>query len=207
MLQSLLADIQALGWLDWLITATALVYVVLAARENPWCWAWGGVSCGLWGYVSFTRYDLWLDALLQVYYVGMSGYGLYQWVYSAADRSPRAVVRWPLKRHLGLFAVGIPLSLLFGYLFGAYTPAAATYLDAFTTVFAVLTTYLVARKVLENWYYWIAIDLALCYLYASRGAWLFALLMVVYIGIAAWGLARWRKAVPGAAVLPTRAGS
>ena len=197
MLQSLLTEIQALRPLDWIITATALVYVVLAARENPWCWAWGAVSCALWGYVSFTQYDLWLDALLQVYYVGMSVYGLYHWVYKSADQAQLPVIRWPLKRHLLLFAVGIPLSLLFGYLFAAYTPAAATYLDAFTTVFAVLTTYLVARKVLENWYYWIGIDVALCYLYASRGALLFALLMVVYVGIAVWGLGRWRVAAAG----------
>ena len=189
MLQSLLTEIHALGALDWIITATALIYVYLAARENPWCWAWGGISCVLWAYVSFTQYELWLDALLQVYYVGMSVYGLYRWKFGAAlaKAATLPITEWPIKKHAALWLLGIPLSLLFGYGFAEYTPAAATYLDAFTTVFAILTTYLVVQKVRSNWLYWIGIDVALLYLYASRGAYLFATLMVVYIAIAAWG--------------------
>ena len=194
----LLAEIQALGPLDWGITATALVYVYLAARENAWCWAWGGVSCLGWAYVSFVQYDLWLDALLQVYYVGMSVYGLYHWKFNNTPNTPAApVVRWSWRKHVVLLAIGIPLSVFVGYAFAELTPAAATYLDAFTTVFAILTTYLVARKVLENWLYWIAIDVALAYLYASRGAYLFAWLMWVYIGIAVWGWYRWRATYRG----------
>ena len=194
MLEQLNTDLQALGALDIGVTVTALVYVYLAARENAWCWAWGLVSCAGWAYLSFVAYDLWLDALLQVFYVGMSVYGLYQWKFGpAAAQTPPPVVRWPLRKHLWLWALGVPLSLFFGYFFAAYTPAAATYLDAFTTVFAMLTTYLVVKKVLANWWYWIGIDLALCYLYFSRGAILFALLMLLYVGIAAWGWWRWRK--------------
>lgn len=194
MLEALFVEMRALGALDVVITATALVYVWLAARENPWCWAWGGVSCALWAYVSLTRYDLWLDALLQVYYVGMSVYGLLHWrIGTTGNEEPAApIVEWRWPRHLGLLVLGVPLSLLFGYGFATYTPAAATYLDAFTTVFALLTTYLVVRKVRSNWLYWIVIDLALAYLYASRGAYLFTGLMFVYVGIAAWGYWRWR---------------
>jgi len=40
----ILQEAAALGWIDWTVTVTALVYVVLAARQNVWCWVWGIVS-------------------------------------------------------------------------------------------------------------------------------------------------------------------
>ena len=87
------------------------------------------------------------------------------------------------------------LALAFGYFFDAYTPAAATYLDAFVTVFAMLATWLMTRKILENWLYWIIIDAASVYLFASRGAWLLSAVMVVYTGIAVMAYLGWRKRV------------
>ena len=74
-----------------------------------------------------------------------------------------------------------------------YTHAELAYLDSFTTCFAVMTTYLVAKKVLENWLYWIVIDAASIYLYLQKGYYPTVVLFAVYTGIAFWGYMQWRS--------------
>lgn len=191
--QNILTEAAALSWVDWVVTVTALIYVVLAARENVWCWFWGIISCSLWAYASFTFYDLWLDALLQLFYVAMGFAGIYQWRYGRSAGGDLPVSRMGGRQHIFALAGGGALAWLFGALFDEYTPAAATYLDAVTTVFSVIATFLLVRKRLENWLYWVAIDSLYSYLYFSRGAYLFALLMVLYTGIALAAYFRWRR--------------
>lgn len=194
MLQDIYKEALALSWVDWTATVTALVYVVLAARENSWCWFWGIISCSLWAYASFVFYQLYLDALLQLFYVAMAVVGIYQWRYGGKAGEEAPIRRLRAGEQAALLAVGGALSYLFGYFFDNYTPAAATYWDAATTVFSVLATILLVRKLLDNWAYWVVIDAVYVGLYLSRGAYLFALLMLLYTLIAAFALAAWWRA-------------
>lgn len=182
----------SMGWIDWVVTITALIYVVLASRGNAWCWMWGIISCSLWAYASFTFYQLYLDALLQVFYVGMGFLGIYQWQYRKEQKT-LDVTTMNLQGHAILGGMGVGVALVFGYIFGEYTAAAATYLDALTTVFSIIATFLLVRKVIENWIYWVIIDTAYVYLYSSRGAYLFALLMIIYVIIAISGYFHWKR--------------
>ncbi len=191
--EDFLLELAALRAVDWAATLTAVVYVVLAARVNPWCWVWGMVSCALWAYASFFFYHLWLDAILQLFYVAMAFVGWYRWQFGGAQQSALPVTRLRLRQHLPILLFGGLATLVFGYFFGAYTPAAATYADAFTTVFSVIATFMLIQKKLENWLYWIVTDLAYVWLYGTRGAYLFALLMVVYTVIAIVAYRRWQK--------------
>ncbi len=194
MFRTILAEAAALSWVDWVVAATALIYVVLAARRQVWCWFWGIISCSLWAYASFAFYDLYLDALLQLFYVAMAVVGIYQWKYGGQSGEGAPISRLSGRQHLVILAGGSLASLLFGYFFDEYTPAAATYWDAFTTVFSVIATLILVRKVLDNWAYWIITDLIYVGLYYSRGAYLFALVMVVYVAIAAFALLGWWRA-------------
>lgn len=196
----LLAEALALGWVDWAVTMTALLYVVLAARQNVWGWAWGIVSCGLWAYASFFFYRLWLDALLQLFYVVMGFVGIYKWIGKSGTQgrsggmtgSPR-ITMLTYWQHIGIILSGSAIAWLFGYFFDVYTPAAATYLDAFVTVFSVVATFLLVQKKLDNWAYWVVIDGVSVYLFASRGAYLFAFIMLAYTIIATNAFWQWRK--------------
>lgn len=192
-LESILEEAAAMSWIDWTATITAVLYVVLAARSNIWCWFWGIISCGLWAYASFAFYQLYLDALLQLFYVVMGFIGIYQWKYGGQGKVSLSITRMRWNQHLAVLGSGTALALAFGYFFDEYTPAAATYLDAFTTIFAVLTTFLLVQRILENWIYWVIIDATYVYLYASRGAILFSVLMVVYVIIAAAAYFRWKR--------------
>ncbi|MGH1434457.1 MAG: nicotinamide riboside transporter PnuC [Lewinella sp.] len=193
MFPQLVQEIMALGRLDWVVTLTALVYVVLSARNNAWCWPFGIVSCALWAYVSYG-YGLYSDVLLQVFYVAMGFWGLYNWQRGSEEGGVMRISRMKKEDHLLYLVVGIAGGLLLGYLF-SYTNAEATYWDAFTTSFSVLATIMLVRRQLENWYYWFVVDLAYAGLYYSRGAVLFALLMVIYTVIVVYAYYTWRKQV------------
>jgi nicotinamide mononucleotide transporter len=100
---------------------------------------------------------------------------------------------WSLSRHV-VVIVGIVLtSLATGYGLEKNTSAALPYLDSFTTWGAVITTYMVTQKVLENWLYWLVIDAVAIYLYIDRELYLTALLMALYVVLAVFGWFIWLK--------------
>lgn len=191
---SLIAEqIQSQTWLDGVITTTALIYVWLAAKEKIWCWAWGIVSCSLWAYADFARYNLWVDGILQIFYVGMGVWGLYSWRFGGAGKRELPIRRMPLQSHLGILAAGTILTLLLGLVFDKYTPTSLPYPDSFITAFSVIATFLTVRKVLENWLYWIVVDALAVFLFAARDALLIAVVMLAYTVIAIFGFTNWRR--------------
>ncbi len=186
-------------WVELISVITAIIYVVLAARQDIRCWLFGIISAMLWTYAAAVYYKLYVDAILQVYYVIMGVYGWYAWSSGfkkhslESPQSQRLISTLKMQTHFQIIIGGLILTAIVGTLFKNYTDAAATYLDAFTTVFSIITTVLVARKVLENWLYWIVIDATYIYLYGSRGGYLFAFLNIVYVIIAIIGFIHWRK--------------
>lgn len=185
--------IAQMTWIEVVAVITGIIYVILAAKENVWCWSFGIVSSVLSVYAMYVLFDLYIDAALYAYYVIIGFYGWYQWLYGSTEKAELSINTWSMQQHLYTIGGGIALSLLVGYFFATYTAAAATYLDAFTTVFSIIATVMVTRKVLENWLYWIVIDAVYVYLYSSRGGYLFAFLMVIYTIIAIIGYYNWRK--------------
>lgn len=194
----IIEQLQAFQLVEWVATITAIIYVILAARNNDWCWAFGVISSAAWALASYSLYGLYLDAILQLFYVIMGIAGIYKWQYQS-DSSPTdtSISSMTKQEHIFTFAIGIPLALLFGYFFATYSEAASTYLDALTTVFAIITTFWLVQKRIENWLYWIVIDFAYVYLYGSRGAWLFAALMIINIIVAIQGWFKWKKELNG----------
>ncbi len=179
--------------LDWAITLTALAYVWLAARENAWCWAFGIVSCGLWAWADFFSYNLWVDGVLQVFYVAMGAWGLYAWKYGGQGRAALRIQRLPLRSHFFLALAGLALTLALGFLFKKYTPTSFPYADSFITAFSIIATLLTVKKVLENWLYWIVFDALAVFLFWAKGAVLVSFVMVVYTVVAVYGYRRWRS--------------
>lgn len=186
---------------------SALIYVVLAAKQNIWCWPAALVSTVIYTVIFYEVY-LWMDSLLQIYYFAMAIYGWYCWRHLGTAKnetsltgvnkernanSDLAISSWALATHIkAIIILGI-ISLALGYFMASNTPTHFPYLDSLTTVFAVFATYLVAQKVLENWLYWVAIDALSIYLYIEKGLNPTALLFILYTVIAIIGYFTWRK--------------
>ncbi|MCC6725974.1 MAG: nicotinamide mononucleotide transporter [Saprospiraceae bacterium] len=201
--QQLLNDIsqqfQSQSLLDWAITVTALAYVFLAAKEYAVCWVFGIVSSGLWAWADFFRYNLWVDGLLQIFYVVMGFAGLYAWLFAPQKTGEKVAVHTlPLRQQAYLIALGLALTVMLGFLFKQYTPTSFPYADAFITAFSIIATFLTIKKVLESWLYWIVFDALAVALFWAKDAVLVALVMVVYTLMAVYGWRQWRAGVAAA---------
>jgi nicotinamide mononucleotide transporter len=176
-------------WFEVAAVAFAVAYLVLAIRENVWCWAAGLVSV-LLSLLLFFAARLYMESALQVFYAAMSVYGWYQWYAGGSAGKGIKISVWPARRHLLTVSAVLASSLVAGA-FMSSTNAAFPFLDSFTTVAAIVTTYMVARKVLENWIYWFVIDSVSVFLYASRDLYLYAGLFVFYLVLIVIGFRRW----------------
>ena len=169
----------------------ALFYVVLAAKENSWCWPAALISTIIYTVIFYDVY-LWMDSLLQLYYIAMAIYGWYCWRQSSTKvNASQKIQSWPLLLHGKMIVLLLAISLILGWVMANYTPTDFPYLDSATTVFAVFATYLVAKKVLENWLYWIVIDAVSIYLYIEKELTPTAVLFVLYVIIAIYGYMQW----------------
>jgi nicotinamide mononucleotide transporter len=194
-LELFLAQVRSQTWLDWTITVTALVYIYLAAKENSWCWVWGIISCGLWAYADFFRYNLWVDGILQLFYVGMGFWGFYSWKWRNEYEKPLTISTLPVAGHIKLIFAGLFLTAFLGFVFKKFTPTSYPYFDSLITAFSLIATWLAIRKILENWLYWIVFDALAVYLFWAKGAALVALIMVVYVVISVAGYIGWQRKI------------
>lgn len=170
----------------------AIIYLVLAVRENSLCWFAAGISTIIFLTI-FWDVKLYMESGLQVYYFAMAVFGWYQWR-DANDGSARLQVSmWSMQQHLIALALIALLTLLSGYLLSSGTDAELPYLDSLTTWGSVVTTFMVARKVLENWIYWLVIDSVSIYLYIDRELYFTSMLFAVYIVIIFFGWFSWSK--------------
>ena len=133
-------------------------------------------------------------------YMAMAVYGWRQWKFGGTGRNALPVSRWRPLTHVGVLALILAATIVSGNLLATNTDAAWPFLDSFTTWASVLTTFMVARKVLENWIYWIVIDALSILLYAERGLYLYAALFTAYVVIAAFGYLSWRRGLAEQAV-------
>jgi len=172
----------------------AIAYLVLAVRENILCWFAAGISTIIFLYI-FWDVKLYMESGLQVYYLAMAVFGWYQWRCANDGSASLQVSMWSLRQHLLALTLIALLTFASGYLLNAGTDAQLPYLDSFTTWGSVVTTYMVTRKILENWIYWLVIDSISIYLYIDRELYFTAILFAVYIVIIFFGWFSWSKRV------------
>ena len=170
----------------------AIVYLVLAVRENILCWFAAGISTIIFLTI-FWDVKLYMESGLQIYYLGMAVFGWYQWRLANDGSKNLQVSMWSMPQHLLALALIALLTFISGYLLNSGTDARLPYLDSLTTWGSVVTTFMVVRKVLENWIYWLVIDSISIYLYMDRELYFTSMLFAVYIVIVFFGWFSWSK--------------
>lgn len=197
-LQSLLDAVLAMSPWEAAAVVFAIAYLLLAVRENILCWLFAFISTAIYT-VLFWDVSLLMESALNVYYMAMAVYGYYQWTRGGSNGGGKphalAIQLMSWRQHVLVITLITVLTLTSGYLLGAHSSAVWPYVDSFTTWASVVTTYLVTRKYLQNWLYWIVIDAVSVPLYIDRGLNLTALLFVAYIIIATFGYLGWRNHV------------
>ena len=219
----LVAAWRSTSWVEIVAALLAVLYLLLAIKERRSCWVAAFVSSWLYVWVLFGA-RLYMESVLNAFYAAMAVYGYWQWTRSRDAAGPRGsdlrgsdprgsdlrgsdlrgsggrepglrISHWPMSRHaLGLLAV-ICLSAVSSIFLRRFTPAAWPFVDSMVTWASVFATFLVARKVYENWHWWFIIDsLSLC-LYFTRRLYLTMLLFGIYLLMIVIGMREWRRSL------------
>jgi len=190
LIESILTGLRNTSAPEAVSVVTGLLYSILAVRRTRWCWVAGGISSAILIVLAWQA-KLPMQAALQAYYVGMAVYGFWHWSQDVAGA--KAVTTWPLKAHLISCVAIVVFSALWSRYLATGTQAAWPFLDTLTTFGSLLATWLTAQVKLENWLYWIVFDAISVFLFVAQGLMFVALLMLIYLVIAAVGFVSWSK--------------
>ena len=180
------------NWVEITAVVLAILYLVLAVKQNILCWVCGIISSVLYFFIMLSA-GLYMEAYLQIFYVFMGFYGWSQWKTKTSNTSNFEVNTWNKSQHLFATSMVLILSIISATMLRFFTDAALPFLDALVTWGAVVATYMVAKKLLENWIYWLVIDSISIFLFISRDLFPTAFLFGIYIIIIIYGYRSWSK--------------
>ncbi|MFK8053880.1 MAG: nicotinamide riboside transporter PnuC [Woeseiaceae bacterium] len=192
MIDAVHEQIVATSALEWVAVLLALGYLVLAIGQSVWCWPCAFVSTGIYIYL-YGSVELYMESALNVFYLLVAIYGFWYWWQGGVGGATATVQRLAARWHVIAIAVIVILVVFSGKVLQAYTEQAYPYVDAMTTWSAVWATWLTARKIIENWWYWLVIDVVSVWLFWTRGLALTSVLFVVYVCLIPFGYQRWRR--------------
>lgn len=175
--------------LETLAVIFSVIYVILATKENIWCWAAALISVGLYMYICYQA-KLYAETGLQVFYFIMAIYGYFSW---SKNDGALMISEWSTNKHFIIILSATLITFLLGFIFSIYTDAKMPIVDSFTTVFSVFATFMVVKKILSNWLYFIVIDVISIHLYYSRDLHLTSFLFLIYTLIAIFGFLKWNR--------------
>lgn len=169
-----------------------LIYVTLAARHNRLAWLAAFANTSIYA-VLLWQDHLPMQALLNGYFMLAAIYGWFHWQNDSTEETAPIILHITRNEHLFLIVLGTTSTIILGYLLDLYALSQQPYLDTFTTVFAMINTWLMLQNKLESWLYWIGIDLVNLWLFASTGHEPTLILYAVYIVLSVYGYLNWRK--------------
>lgn len=181
-----------MSWIEWLAVVSGLLCVWLTVRENIWCWPLGLIQVSLYVWI-FYQAKLYSDFVLHIIYIFLQFYGWYSWMFGGPMHENLSVSR--------LSGVGSGLAVVMTFLatffwglgMEHYTDAALPYWDAFTTMASLMAQWLLTRKKLESWLFWIAVDVVAIGVYYYKGLYPTAGLYAVFLFLATAGFWNWSR--------------
>lgn len=181
-----LSPIEVIGF----VTGVGCVW--LAARENVWNWPVGIVNAVSYIIVFFGA-KLYADCGLQVVYAVISVYGWWSWLHGGRNRSELPITRIrsgaiPLLALTTAAATAVLMLLL-----RRFTDSTVPFWDGLTTAMSLTAQYMLARKIIENWWLWMAADVFYVALYIYKALYLTAVLYVIFFALCVVGIVRWQK--------------
>lgn len=168
---------------------TGGVCVWLVVREHLWNWPIG-LANNIFFFILFLRGQLYADMGLQVIYLGLGIYGWWNWVYGGQNRKTLEISRTTRTEWI-TFAVIIPVCTFGLWKLLIAVNDASPFWDALTTVLSLIAQYLICRKRIENWWFWIAANIIYIPLYFSRQLPLTAVLYLILLGMCFIGIREW----------------
>ena len=190
-----MSEFISLHWLDILTTILGLFYIWLEYRASIWLWLFGIVMPALDIYL-YWSHGLYGDAGMACYYTVAALYGFAVWKFGRKKSQTTDVMpitHMPLRLYL-------PAAVFFLLAWGAtfyvlvtWTNSTVPVLDSFTNALSFVGLWALARKYIEQWWFWIVVDVVCCVLYVQKGIPFKAGLYGLYVVIAIAGYFKWKQ--------------
>ena len=140
---------------------------------------------------------LYAEAILYIYYVIIGIYGYSLWNHKNESKELLINDISP-EKHVNYIIIGVFSFLCLGYFLTTFSEANHPYLDAFTTIFSFIASYMEAKKILSGWYYWIMVNGITLGLYLNKELlplYLYFILTLLYFAISFYGLREWKRKI------------
>ncbi|MFO8129850.1 MAG: nicotinamide riboside transporter PnuC [Bacteroidales bacterium] len=182
------------NYIEIIAATLGLIAIYLQIKQKIWYWPVSIVLVSLYILV-YIEAKLYADMSLQVYYLVISFYGWYHWVFGKkhSGQDKVMVTKSSRKLMLILFFVSMGLFILISQFLVSYTDSDLPYWDAFTTSLSFVATWMLARKILENWLVWIVVDAVSVGIYIYKGLYPTTVLFLVLTILAMVGYVAWKK--------------
>ena len=192
LISSIINSLSALSGWEVFASVLGIGYIIFAAKESQWCWPLAFLSTLIYT-VIFWKGQLPMQAMLNFYYMAMAIYGYKLWQKQGKANQTVVINRLSWPQQFSFFILGSLLTFATANYLISIEASQSPYLDAGVTVFSMLNTILMARKVLQNWLYWIVIDAAAIVLYAQTGYYATIVMFTIYLVLALLGYISWMK--------------
>ena len=164
------------------------IYVILAAKENILCWIYGGISVIIYSYIFYFS-NLLAESFLQIFYLIISINGFLSW----NKTNKKEIKSLNTSKNLKIISAGIIITIIISFALINLSKSSYPIIDSFTTSFGIIATFLTAKKILENWIYWITINIFSIYIYVEKELLITSLLYLTYTILAVYGYIKWKK--------------
>ena len=179
-------------WLDILTTILGLIYIWLEYRASIWLWLIGIVMPAL-DIVLYWQHGLYGDAGMACYYTVAAIYGLIVWRWGTSEKKKLPITHMPWKKYPPTAAFFLVAWGITYYVLITWTNSTVPVLDSFTNALSFVGLWALARKYIEQWFFWIVVDAVCCVLYVQKGIPFKAGLYGLYVIIAIAGYVKWKQ--------------
>lgn len=195
--QQFVEGVQQTSSLEYIAVVAGIVSVWFSRKENILVYPIGLISTTIYVYLSF-KYHLIGEASVNFYYTVLSIYGWYLWALKSKKNEHVLHITFSNKRQwikqlvfFGVLYIIIYFALV--YLKGAFYPGVIAWGDAFASATAYTGMWLMAKKRVESWYWWIGTNIASIPLYFVKGLVFTSVFYFILLIMAFWGLIEWKK--------------
>lgn len=176
--------------------AIGVLYLWWEYHANARMWLVGIIMPAISMWIYFRK-GLYADFSMNIYYFIMAIYGY--WAWTRRSRGSKVKEKPQLDIHhaapltlLGCAGTTVMLWAAIGYML-TFTNSTVVVYDAFTTALSIVATWMLARKIIEQWWCWVLVDAVCVGLYIYKGIYFYATLYAIYTVIAFFGYFKWRR--------------
>lgn len=182
------------NYIEVIGAVTGLIYLYLEIKQKIWLWPLGIVTSAFYVYI-FFKAKFYADMGLQVYYLVISFYGWWHWLFGGGTtkKNSLAISRTSNRQWISLSFITLGLFGIMYFILKKYTDSPVPFGDAIVTAMSITATWMLAQKLIEQWWIWVIVNLLSLGLFIWKELYPTSVLYFFYFTMAIVGYLEWRK--------------